>query len=174
MTRRPWKLLSLGVLAALVGGPGLAAAQPVKVGAVVPLTGRYGAGGAQGRAGYEIAAGGVDVLDGDLVARANLRPSGPVTPGERHDGSDLDRLSCGQSRPADERGEDSEAQELPRASGHDALLFDAILMMSPGRRNHPWVGRGRASGRGYSACDRPSSTRRSEPSPRRAAGHACG
>src|SRR5436853_2527770 len=55
MTRRPWKLLSLGVLAALVGGPGLAAAQPVKVGAVVPLTGRYGAGGAQVRAGYEIA-----------------------------------------------------------------------------------------------------------------------
>src|SRR6266567_1187378 len=67
MTRRPWKLLSLGVLAALVGGPGLAAAQPVKVGAVVPLTGRYGAGGAQVRAGYEIAvelinaAGGVTV-----------------------------------------------------------------------------------------------------------------
>src|SRR5213083_2379949 len=55
MTRRPWKLLSLGVLTALVGGPGLAAAQPVKVGAVVPLTGRYGAGGAQVRAGYEIA-----------------------------------------------------------------------------------------------------------------------
>src|SRR5438309_2966440 len=67
MTRRPWKLLSLGVLAALVGGPGLAAAQPVKVGAVVPLTGRYGGGGSQVRAGYEIgvehvnAAGGVDV-----------------------------------------------------------------------------------------------------------------
>src|SRR6266446_3001462 len=67
MTRRPWKLLSLGVLAALVGGPGLAAAQPVKVGAVVPLTGRYGAGGAQVRTGYEIAvehinaAGGISI-----------------------------------------------------------------------------------------------------------------
>src|SRR6058998_2378652 len=55
MTRRPWKLLSLAVLAALVGGPGLAAAQAVKVGAVIPLTGRYAAGGAQVRAGYEIA-----------------------------------------------------------------------------------------------------------------------
>src|SRR5213592_1536392 len=67
MTRRPWKLLSLGVLTALVGGPVPALAQTLKVGAVVPLTGRYGAGGAQVRAGYEIAmehlnaAGGVTV-----------------------------------------------------------------------------------------------------------------
>src|SRR5256885_16306482 len=105
------------------------------------------------------ATGGVDVLDGDLVAGANLRTARAVTPSEWHDGSDLDRLSRGQSWPADERREDSEAQQLPWASGHDALLFDAILMMSPGRRNHPWVGRGRASGRGYSACDRPASTR---------------
>src|SRR6266446_497286 len=64
MTRRPWKLLSLGVLAALVGGPGLAAAQPVKVGAVVPLTGRYGAGGAQVRTGYEIAVEHVNAAGG--------------------------------------------------------------------------------------------------------------
>jgi branched-chain amino acid transport system substrate-binding protein len=47
--------------------PASALAQAVKVGAVVPLTGRYGAGGAQVRAGYEIAvehinaAGGVSV-----------------------------------------------------------------------------------------------------------------
>src|SRR5262245_62561262 len=67
MTRRPSKLLSLGVLVALVGWPALAAAQTVKVGAVVPLTGRYGGLGAQVRAGYEIAveqineAGGVTV-----------------------------------------------------------------------------------------------------------------
>src|SRR2546430_6368114 len=67
MTRRPWKLLSLGVLAALVGGPGLAAAQPVKVGAVVPLTGRYGAGGAQVRAGYEIAVEHVNAAGGGTV-----------------------------------------------------------------------------------------------------------
>jgi branched-chain amino acid transport system substrate-binding protein len=47
--------------------PALAAAQTIKIGAVVPLTGRYGAGGAQVRAGYEIGvehvngAGGVSV-----------------------------------------------------------------------------------------------------------------
>src|SRR6266705_1852005 len=67
MTRRPWKLLSLGVLTALVGGPGLAAAQPVKVGAVVPLTGRYGAGGAQVRAGYEIAVEHINAAGGVTV-----------------------------------------------------------------------------------------------------------
>jgi branched-chain amino acid transport system substrate-binding protein len=56
-------LLAVG----LGGWPAVAAAQAVKVGAVVPLTGRYGAGGAQARAGYEIAvedinrAGGVTV-----------------------------------------------------------------------------------------------------------------
>src|SRR3989442_10974 len=55
MMKHPWRLLSLGVLAALVGWPGLVAAQPVKAGAVVPLTGRYGAGGAQVRPGYDIA-----------------------------------------------------------------------------------------------------------------------
>jgi branched-chain amino acid transport system substrate-binding protein len=43
------------LLLALLGWPALAAAQTIKVGAVVPLTGRYGAGGAQVRAGYEIA-----------------------------------------------------------------------------------------------------------------------
>src|SRR5438046_4817551 len=67
MTRRPWKLLSLGVLTALVGGPGLAAAQPVMVGAVVPLTGRYGAGGAQVRAGYEIAVEHINTAGGVTV-----------------------------------------------------------------------------------------------------------
>src|SRR5919197_895412 len=58
---------SLALLALLVVWPTLAAAQTIKVGAVVPLTGRYGGGGAQVRAGYEIgvehvnAAGGVAV-----------------------------------------------------------------------------------------------------------------
>ncbi len=46
-------VLALGLV--LGAWPGGAAAQPVKVGAVVPLTGRYAAGGAQVRAGYEIA-----------------------------------------------------------------------------------------------------------------------
>jgi len=59
----------LALLALLVLGvwPLAASADAIKVGAVVPLTGRYGAGGAQVRAGYEIgieqinAAGGVTV-----------------------------------------------------------------------------------------------------------------
>src|SRR3989449_2720132 len=51
---------SMSVLAALVLGllglwPSLATAQAVKIGAVVPLTGRYGPGGAQVRTGYEVA-----------------------------------------------------------------------------------------------------------------------
>ncbi len=44
-------LLAIG----LGAWPTLTAAQTIKVGAVVPLTGRYAAGGAQVRAGYEIA-----------------------------------------------------------------------------------------------------------------------
>jgi branched-chain amino acid transport system substrate-binding protein len=61
------RAVALALLTMLAGWPALAAAQAVKVGAVVPLTGRYGAGGAQVRAGYEIAieqinaAGGVSV-----------------------------------------------------------------------------------------------------------------
>src|SRR5262249_59177464 len=57
MTRRGWVLRGLAAigLAGWLGWPGVAAAQTVKVGAVVPLTGRYAAGGAQVRAGYEIA-----------------------------------------------------------------------------------------------------------------------
>src|SRR5215813_2016994 len=67
MTRRPSKLLSLGVLVALVGWPALAAAQTVKVGAVVPLTGRYGGLGAQVRAGYEIAVEQINAAGGVTV-----------------------------------------------------------------------------------------------------------
>jgi branched-chain amino acid transport system substrate-binding protein len=45
----------LGLALLLLGAwPTVALAQAVKVGAVVPLTGRYGAGGAQVRAGYEL------------------------------------------------------------------------------------------------------------------------
>jgi branched-chain amino acid transport system substrate-binding protein len=57
MTRRGWVLS--GVAGILMAGwlvwPGAVAAQTIKVGTVVPLTGRYAAGGAQVRAGYEIA-----------------------------------------------------------------------------------------------------------------------
>src|SRR5690349_5071312 len=49
------RLLAAVVLSSLGLWPSLAAAQAVKIGAVVPLTGRYGPGGAQVRAGYDIA-----------------------------------------------------------------------------------------------------------------------
>ena len=51
----------------VVAGPMAAAAQAVKVGAVIPLTGRYGAGGAQIRAGYEIAVEHVNAAGGVTV-----------------------------------------------------------------------------------------------------------
>ncbi|MBI2491523.1 MAG: hypothetical protein HYV94_05420 [Candidatus Rokubacteria bacterium] len=49
------RVLMLFVLALVGAWPLPALAQSIKVGAVVPLTGRYGPGGAQVRAGYEIA-----------------------------------------------------------------------------------------------------------------------
>jgi branched-chain amino acid transport system substrate-binding protein len=71
MMRQGW--MALAVLAAMLGVLSVpVAAQTVKVGAAVPLTGRYGAGGAQVRAGYEIAVedvnrgGGVSVGDKKL------------------------------------------------------------------------------------------------------------
>jgi len=61
------------VLAALVLGllglwPSLVAAQTVKLGAVVPLTGRYGPGGAQVRTGYEIAVEQINASGGMTLA----------------------------------------------------------------------------------------------------------
>ena len=61
------RILALLALAFVGAWPVAVSAQTIKVGAVVPITGRYGAGGAQVRAGYEIAveqlnaAGGVTV-----------------------------------------------------------------------------------------------------------------
>jgi branched-chain amino acid transport system substrate-binding protein len=64
-----------GVLAAVALGawPALAAAQAVKVGAVVPLTGRYAGGGAQVKAGYEIAVA-------DINARGGVEVGGKKVP----------------------------------------------------------------------------------------------
>ena len=56
-------LLSLALLGV---SPVTAWAQSVKMGAVVPLTGRYGAGGAQIRAGYEFA---VERIKRELLPR---------------------------------------------------------------------------------------------------------
>ncbi|MBI4608318.1 MAG: amino acid ABC transporter substrate-binding protein [Candidatus Rokubacteria bacterium] len=58
-------VLFVGILA---GWPAAAVAQAIKVGAVVPLTGRYGGGGAQVRAGYEIAVEDVNRAGGVTVA----------------------------------------------------------------------------------------------------------
>jgi branched-chain amino acid transport system substrate-binding protein len=62
MTRLAFLLLALLVL------PLPAWAQAVKLGAVVPLTGRYGPGGAQVRAGYEIAVELINAAGGVTVA----------------------------------------------------------------------------------------------------------
>ena len=62
------RLLTLLVLAlAFALGPGPALAQSIKVGAVVPLTGRYGPGGAQVRAGYDIAVEQINAGGGVMV-----------------------------------------------------------------------------------------------------------
>ncbi len=57
MTRDGRRVGFLSLIAVVILGlaPHETAAQSIKAGAVVPLTGRYGAGGAQVRAGYEIA-----------------------------------------------------------------------------------------------------------------------
>src|SRR5262249_11140207 len=64
----PWRALALVVLALVGLLPAPALAQSVKVGAVVPLTGRYGPGGAQVRAGYEIAVEQINAAGGVTVA----------------------------------------------------------------------------------------------------------
>lgn len=58
---RPLALLALAFVGAW---PFAAWAQAIKIGAVVPLTGRYGGGGAQVRAGYEIAVEHVNAAGG--------------------------------------------------------------------------------------------------------------
>src|SRR5215813_2228173 len=63
MTR--WTLVFLALVGVL---PTAAFAQSIKVGAVVPLTGRYGPGGAQVRAGYEIAVEQINAAGGVTVA----------------------------------------------------------------------------------------------------------
>src|SRR5881409_1858818 len=58
---------AVALLALLAIAP-MAAAQTIKLGAVVPLTGRYGAGGAQVRAGYELAVEQINAAGGVTVA----------------------------------------------------------------------------------------------------------
>jgi len=69
MRRSAWLPRCLFVVLTLVlgGWPALAAAQAIKVGAVVPLTGRYAGGGAQVKAGYEIAVADINAAGGVTV-----------------------------------------------------------------------------------------------------------
>ena len=74
MTRRGWVLSGLAMM--FVTGwlvwPAAVAAQTIKVGAVVPLTGRYAAPGAQVRTGYELAIEDVNRAGGVTVGGAKM------------------------------------------------------------------------------------------------------
>lgn len=66
-------LIWLAVVAALLGFGFEAFGQNIKVGAVVPLTGRYAAGGAQNKAGYEIAVEQINAAGGVNVGGKKMR-----------------------------------------------------------------------------------------------------
>src|SRR4029434_8462600 len=70
---RPTILILLSMTIGLLefGSEGIA--QTVKVGAVVPLTGRYAAGGAQNKAGYEIAVQQLNAAGGVAVGGKKLQ-----------------------------------------------------------------------------------------------------
>src|SRR2546425_11871010 len=68
------KALRVALLTLLVAWPALAAAQTIKVGAVVPLTGRYGGGGAQVPAGYDIAVEHVNAAGGVAGGGKKMAP----------------------------------------------------------------------------------------------------
>jgi branched-chain amino acid transport system substrate-binding protein len=66
------RVIALLVLALASVWPFPAWGEPIKVGAVVPLTGRYGAGGAQVRAGYEIAVEQINAAGGVTVGGSKM------------------------------------------------------------------------------------------------------
>src|SRR5437879_12241665 len=66
-------LLSLSIALALFGIPFDGIAQTVKVGAVVPLTGRYAALGGQVKTGYEIGVQHINAAGGVTVGGKNLQ-----------------------------------------------------------------------------------------------------
>lgn len=69
MNRHGWLSGSfvVALAAALSAWPAVTTAQAIKVGAVVPLTGRYAGGGAQVKAGYEIAVAHINAAGGVSV-----------------------------------------------------------------------------------------------------------
>jgi len=66
------RVIALLVLTLASVWPFPAWGEPIKVGAVVPLTGRYGAGGAQVRAGYEIAVEHINATGGVTVGGSKM------------------------------------------------------------------------------------------------------
>src|SRR2546423_12371458 len=66
-------LLALSIALALFGIPFNSDAQTVKVGAVVPLTGRYAALGGQVKTGYEIAVQQINAAGGVTVGGKKLQ-----------------------------------------------------------------------------------------------------
>jgi branched-chain amino acid transport system substrate-binding protein len=66
-------LLALSIALALFGSPFNSSAQTVKVGAVVPLTGRYAALGGQVKTGYEIGVQHINAADGVTVGGKKLQ-----------------------------------------------------------------------------------------------------
>ena len=70
---RPIILISLSMTLGLFGLGSEGIAQTIKVGAVVPLTGRYAAGGAQNKAGYEIAVQQINAAGGVTVGGKKMQ-----------------------------------------------------------------------------------------------------
>ena len=66
-------LISLSVVLGFLGVGSTGIAQTIKIGAVVPLTGRYAAGGAQNKAGYEIAVQQINAAGGVTVGGKKMQ-----------------------------------------------------------------------------------------------------
>jgi len=66
-------LISLSVVLGFLGGGPTGIEQTIKIGAVVPLTGRYAAGGAQNKAGYEIAVQQINAAGGVTVGGKKMQ-----------------------------------------------------------------------------------------------------
>src|SRR5262245_22890247 len=66
-------LTCLSIALTLLGFTSKGMAQTIKVGAVVPLTGRYAAGGAQNKAGYEIAVQQINAAGGITVGGKKMQ-----------------------------------------------------------------------------------------------------
>src|SRR5262249_28280992 len=86
------------------------------------------------------AAGGVDLLDGDLVARAHLSAAGTVAAGQRNHGADLDGFGRRERGPHAKHKQREHRfschRALPRRSGRGAI--NAWRTAAPGMRVASW------------------------------------